>query len=110
MRFKPPPGQDSPISWRVEFRAMEAQLSEEENAIFIYLVHLFRVILEDKDFNLNFYMPISKIDENFSRSYKKNAFMAEKFYFRKNLFEDGPCDLTEISLYEMFFGSVCKLN
>lgn len=110
MRFKPPPKQveeSGDISWRVEFRSMEAQLTDEENALFMFLVHCFVVILEDDHcFNLNLYMPISKIDENFQRSYKRDAITEQKFYFRKNIFEDGPCVLTEITLLEMFFGSV----
>lgn len=58
MRFKPPPV-DSPIGWRVEFRSMEVQLTDFENAAFsVFIVLLTRAILS---FNLNFYMPISKV-------------------------------------------------
>lgn len=58
MRFKPPPV-DSAIGWRVEFRSMEVQLTDFENAAFsVFIVLLTRAILS---FNLNFYMPISKV-------------------------------------------------
>lgn len=58
IRFKPPPV-DSPIGWRVEFRSMEVQMTDFENAAFsIFIVLLTRAILS---FNLNFYMPISKV-------------------------------------------------
>lgn len=58
MRFKPPPV-DSPIGWRVEFRSMEVQLTDFENAAYsVFIVLLTRAILS---FNLNFYMPISKV-------------------------------------------------
>lgn len=57
MRFKPPPpgGQ---IGWRVEFRSMEVQVTDFENAAFsVFIVLLTRAILS---FGLNFYIPISK--------------------------------------------------
>ena len=37
VRFKPPPSMDSSIPWRVEFRTMEVQLTQEDNAHFIFL-------------------------------------------------------------------------
>lgn len=58
VRFKPPPP-DAPIGWRVEFRSMEVQLTDFENAAFaVFVVLLTRAILS---FNLNFYIPISKV-------------------------------------------------
>ncbi|KAG1798316.1 glutamate-cysteine ligase-domain-containing protein [Suillus variegatus] len=57
LRFKPPPP-NSPIGWRVEFRSMEVQMTDFENAAFaVFIVLLSRAILA---FNLNFYIPISK--------------------------------------------------
>ena len=51
MRFKPPPGFDSDIGWRVEFRTMDLQLTDFENAAYsIFLVLLSRTILT---FNLS---------------------------------------------------------
>ena len=58
MRFKPPPP-NSPIGWRVEFRSMEVQITDFENAAFaVFVVLLSRAIMA---FNLNFYVPISKV-------------------------------------------------
>ena len=58
IRFKPPPV-NSPIGWRVEFRSMEVQWTDYENAAFsIFIVLLTRAIIS---FDLNFYMPISKV-------------------------------------------------
>ena len=58
MRFKPPPP-GSDIGWRVEFRSMEIQLTDFENAAFaIFIVLLTRVILS---YDLNLYIPISKV-------------------------------------------------
>ena len=59
LRFKPPPPNSS-IGWRVEFRSMEVQMTDFENAAFaVFVVLLSRAILS---FNLNFYIPISKVD------------------------------------------------
>ncbi|WVQ84399.1 hypothetical protein IAT38_006551 [Cryptococcus sp. DSM 104549] len=88
IRFKPPPV-DSPIGWRVEFRSMEVQMTDFENAAFsIFIVLLTRAIIS---FDLNFYMPISKVDENMQRSQQRNAAVANKYFFRRNVFpQDRP--------------------
>lgn len=58
VRFKPPPP-GSPIGWRVEFRSMEVQLTDYENAAFaVFIVLLTRAIMSK---GLNFYLPISKV-------------------------------------------------
>jgi glutamate--cysteine ligase catalytic subunit len=58
MRFKPPPA-GSDIGWRVEFRPMEIQLTDFENAAFaVFMVLLTRAILT---FDLNFYIPIRPV-------------------------------------------------
>lgn len=116
MRFKPPPP-NSPIGWRVEFRPCEVQLTDFENAAYaVFIVLLTRVILS---LNLDFVMPISKVDENFRRAQKRGAVLNQKFYFRKdtqthatpsNLYESverAPCDgksappKNEVELEEM---------
>ncbi|TYJ53383.1 hypothetical protein B9479_005983 [Cryptococcus floricola] len=83
IRFKPPPV-NSPIGWRVEFRSMEVQMTDYENAAFsIFIVLLTRAIIS---FNLNFYMPLSKVDENMQRGQQRGAAANNKFFFRKNVF------------------------
>ncbi|RKF62632.1 Glutamate--cysteine ligase [Erysiphe neolycopersici] len=83
IRFKPPPA-DNSIGWRVEFRSMEIQITDFENAAFaVFIVLLTRVILS---FNLNFYIPIRKTDDNMQTAQKRDAVTKEKFYFRKNPF------------------------
>lgn len=82
VRFKPPtPG--SSIGWRVEFRTMEVQLTDFENAAFtVFIALVSRTLLY---FNLNFYIPLSKVDENLARAHKRDAVLDEKFYWRKNV-------------------------
>ncbi|EKM54562.1 uncharacterized protein PHACADRAFT_258498 [Phanerochaete carnosa HHB-10118-sp] len=86
VRFKPPPV-NSPIGWRVEFRSMEVQPTDFENAAFaVFIVLLSRAILH---YSLNMYLPISKVDENMARAHKRDAVSTEKFYFRKDIFPPG---------------------
>ncbi|KAI9442582.1 glutamate-cysteine ligase catalytic subunit [Lactarius indigo] len=83
LRFKPPPPK-SPIGWRVEFRSMEAQMTDFENASFVvFIVLLSRAIMS---MNLNFYIPISKVDENMRRAQQRDAVNQAKFFFRREIF------------------------
>ncbi|KAK4138088.1 glutamate-cysteine ligase-like protein [Trichocladium antarcticum] len=83
MRFKPPPA-DNSIGWRVEFRPMEIQMTDFENAAFtVFIVLVTRVILS---FNLNFYIPIAKVDENMETAHARDAVLTRRFHFRRNLF------------------------
>ncbi|PWN53196.1 GCS-domain-containing protein [Violaceomyces palustris] len=83
MRFKPPPPGGA-IGWRVEFRSMEVQITDFENAAFsVFIVLLTRAILS---FGLNFYMPISKVDENMKRAQERDSVGRQKFHFRKEVF------------------------
>ena len=70
VRFKPPPfGSD--IGWRVEFRSMELQCTEFENAAFVVFITLAsRAMLY---YGLNFYIPISAVDDNFHAAHKVSA-------------------------------------
>lgn len=87
VRFKPPPPGSS-IGWRVEFRSMEVQLTDYENAAHaIFIVLLTRAIMS---LGLNFYIPISKVDENMHRAHRRDAVHTQKFYFRKNLYSPQP--------------------
>ncbi|KAJ9653488.1 glutamate--cysteine ligase [Neophaeococcomyces mojaviensis] len=84
MRFKPPPPDNPNIGWRVEFRSMEIQMTDFENAAFsIFIVLLSRVILS---FDLNLYIPIPRTTENMETAHKRDAVLNDKFWFRKNPF------------------------
>ncbi len=83
MRFKPPPP-GGRIGWRVEFRSMEVQITDFENAAFsVFIVLLTRAILS---FGLNFYMPLTKVDQNMARAHKRDAVNTETFWFRKEVY------------------------
>jgi glutamate--cysteine ligase catalytic subunit len=87
VRWKPPPPRNDPndphIGWRTEFRSMEIQLTDFENAAFTaFIVLLTRVILT---FDLNLYIPISRVDANMQRAHSRNAASKSKFFFRRHL-------------------------
>lgn len=64
---------------------MEVQLTDFENAAYsIFIVLLTRAILS---FGLDFYIPISKVDENMKRAHVRNAAREGKFFFKKNVFQ-----------------------
>lgn len=82
MRFKPPPPGNDAIGWRVEFRPIEVQPTDFENAAFaVFVVLLTRIIVS---YNLNFYMPISLVDDNMSRAQRRDAVLTERFHFPRD--------------------------
>lgn len=89
MRFKPPPSLESKIGWRVEFRTMDIQLSDFENAALIVLLGLINNVINH--FDLDFLMPISKIDENMERAHYMDAASNQKFWFKINILPTGKC-------------------
>ena len=94
---------DDDIGWRVEFRTMEISLTPDENAAYSILIHLFmRELHENRD--LNFYIPISKLRENFRRAHLNDALRTQKFYFRTNIFDMGEPIIEELTVFEIFFG------
>lgn len=87
VRWKPPPPRNSPndphIGWRTEFRSMEIQLTDFENAAFTaFTVLITRVIIT---FDLNLYIPLSRVDSNMQRAHSRNAAGKGKFFFRRHL-------------------------
>lgn len=88
VRWKPPPSLDSPIGWRTEFRSMEVQMTDFENAAFTTLMMLLtRTILA---FDLDLLIPMSLVDLNMDRAHARDAVLREKFHFRKHLVTPNP--------------------
>jgi len=105
VRFKPPPF-NSNIGWRVEFRTMEIQLTEFENAAFVNFVTLLnRAILH---FKLNLYIKLSQVDINMKRAHSRNAYLSEKFFFKLPKLPTDPenfkPEIEELSIQEIFCG------
>jgi len=95
LRFKPPRDQDNDTCFKVEIRPCELQLTPFENsAIMTFCLILSKLILK-KD--VNFIIPITKVDKNFDRAHNANAFENELFYFRVDAFKNYN---KESKLYE----------
>lgn len=96
MRWKPPPPAvpGSPhIGWRTEFRPMEVQLTDFENAAFTaFVVLVSRAILV---FDLELLAPLSKVDDNMRRAHAMNAASEGKFWFRKHLCPESEAPQAE---------------
>ncbi|KAI9218943.1 glutamate-cysteine ligase-domain-containing protein [Blastocladiella britannica] len=94
MRFKPPPTTQPDLGWRVEFRSMEVQLTDFENAAHsVFIVLASRVILA---LDLDLYIPLSKVDENIARAQRRDAVLDQRFWFRSSVpsTEDAHASLT----------------
>jgi len=70
--------------WRVEFRSLEVQLTDFENAAFSILVVLAARSLLAMGYN--FYMPLSFVEENMKRAGSRDAVRKQKFWINKNTF------------------------
>lgn len=84
---------------------MEVQLTDFENAAFTaFIVLLTRVILT---FDLNLYLPISRVDANMQRAHSRNAAAKGKFYFRRHMapLEEGD-DGFDVKYTSMFSRAV----
>ncbi|PFH51144.1 hypothetical protein AMATHDRAFT_80430 [Amanita thiersii Skay4041] len=115
MRLKPPQG--SLLGWRVEFRTIEASITDFESAAYaIFIVLMSCAILH---YDLNLYVPISKVLDNMSSAQRRDAVMREKFTFRRvihrdpaqsgqNPFGSATTEYEEMSLNEIFNGSESK--
>jgi glutamate--cysteine ligase catalytic subunit len=106
VRFKPPPP-NSPIGWRVEFRPLEVQMTDFENAAFAtVIVLLTRVLMA---FDLNLYVPMSLVDENMRRAHARDAVNSQRFWFRTRCTR-GSCssttstDWTEMTVNQILNG------
>jgi len=91
MRWKPPSPEKARfeshsqkhIGWRVEFRSMELQMTDFENAAFTsFIILLSRVIL---GFKLNLLIPMSKLEENMQLAGQREACSKGQFWFRADI-------------------------
>jgi len=68
--------------WRTEFRPLEVQLTDFENAAFALIVVLLaRSIIAHAH---SFYIPMTLVHENMRRAQLKDAVLTQKFWFRRN--------------------------
>eukprot|EP01084_Bolivina_argentea_P205342 350806_1 len=108
VRWKPPPASprvasnDTHIGWRTEFRALEIQLTDFENAA--YTVFIFLVTRAILAFDLVLYMPITKVDENMFRAGLRNAVTGQLFHFRKSVDSGSANEYILMTIEEILMG------
>lgn len=69
--------------WRVEFRPLEVQLTDFENAAYaMFVVLVSRMLIAQRH---SFYLPMSYVEENMRRAQLKDAVRTQKFYFPRNI-------------------------
>lgn len=68
---------------------MDIQITDYENAALIVILGMINNIVNH--FDLDFIMPISKIDENMKRAEKPDSVLKEKFWFKLNILPTGKC-------------------
>ncbi|UKK01542.2 glutamate--cysteine ligase [Theileria orientalis] len=91
------------LPWRVEFRPLDIQLTDEENAMFICVVsYVVKVLLLKR---LNLYMPISLVDINTEVSSKIESCHRDLFYFREDV-TTNKLSVKKFSLHDILFGQV----
>lgn len=96
LRFKPPALYEKSETlstkpgWRVEFRPMEIQLTDFENAAYSnFITLLAKAIIK---FKPNFYVPISKIDKNMKTAHKVDSVLNDKFWFKNPEYWNIECE------------------
>lgn len=108
LRFKPPPSstdETCSLGWRIEFRPMELQMNDFENAaLVVFLSLLTRTILS---YRIDLRIPISFVQENMERAQIRNTIKEKKFYFSRNIFHSSNQNqIDEMTLNEIINGSV----
>lgn len=100
VRFKPPPSvAEEDIGWRVEFRSMEVQLTDFENAAFaVFIVLLSQALLY---FDVSLYTPIPKVDRNLDQACARDAVISGRFWFVKALKSHGKPSATATHSWTM---------
>ena len=68
---------------------MDIQLTDFENASLIVLLGMINNVVNH--FDLDFVMPLSKIDENMERAHMRDAASTQKFWFKINILPTGKC-------------------
>ncbi|KAL4800156.1 glutamate-cysteine ligase catalytic subunit [Aspergillus venezuelensis] len=86
VRLKFPAGDN--LGWRVEFRPMEPQLTDFENAAFIVFIVLLRHALAH--FGVGLYIPMKCVVENMQKAVKRDAATSESFWFHAHRGRDIP--------------------
>ncbi|KAL6928174.1 hypothetical protein ACO0SA_002906 [Hanseniaspora valbyensis] len=85
LRFKIPhkisEGDAPEPGFRVEFRPLEIQLTDFANAAFSFLLNIIVQFMLSPKTNINFYIEMSKVWQNFDQSIERNSILKDKFHW-----------------------------
>ncbi|CAB4254579.1 similar to Saccharomyces cerevisiae YJL101C GSH1 Gamma glutamylcysteine synthetase catalyzes the first step in glutathione (GSH) biosynthesis [Maudiozyma barnettii] len=109
LRFKVPnqnavPSNKCAPGWRIEFRPLDVQITDFENAAyanFIFLITEAILILGE---NLNPYLKMSHVWENMDKAHSMDAIIKEKFHW-KDTFNTESSTTSLMSINEIFHNS-----
>ncbi len=101
VRLKPP--MDDDMGWLIEFRPMEIMLTADERSAMLLSIYMIVRLLHENE-KINWYIPISKLQENYKRSEQKDAVLKERFLFRTNVYDQGEPVIEELTAKEILFG------
>ncbi|CAR28347.1 hypothetical protein ZYGR_0R00820 [Zygosaccharomyces rouxii] len=106
LRFKPPtqeavPDNKEAPGWRVEFRTLEVQLTDFENAAYTALCYLIVESLLTFHNHINAYIPMSDVWSNMTRAHARDALVEGKFAW-KDSFEPNETGSSLKSMDEIF--------
>lgn len=111
MRFKFPSDYKKELSWINEFRVTDSPMLDKEKSVLVFLITLFNRIIVDEELGINFYIPMSLVDENFEKAHLYNALKEQKFWFRKYFCSKihgnkvSKDEYVQISILEFFEGN-----
>ena len=111
VRLKPPQNFNKKIGWLVEFRPMDIPITNKEKTAMIFMCTVFQRMIVDEQLGVNFYVPISVVDENFNKSYQRGAFTNAKIKVRKYFSEAlhgekvNLDDIVEVTFKEFLEGN-----
>lgn len=83
MRFKFPSDYKKDLSWINEFRIADSPMLNKEKSVLVFFITLFNRIITDRKMGVNFYIPMSLVDENIENSHLFSALKQKHFWFRK---------------------------
>ncbi|AET40726.1 glutamate--cysteine ligase Ecym_6350 [Eremothecium cymbalariae DBVPG len=107
LRFKPPSQDATPdnvtaTGWRVEFRTMESQITDFENAALATFIYLVVECLLTFDDDINAYIPISRTLENMGLAHNRGSIITTKFYWKNDFSPDADSSASMYTIDEIF--------
>lgn len=107
LRFKPPTQDATPENkdvpgWRVEFRPLEIQLTDFENAAYALLIYLLAEFFLTFSESVNCYIPMSQVWENMDTAHNRDGILNSKFHWKDSFDGLANDNTSECTIDEIF--------